>query len=149
MRAVENWQKKKIYAIAGALKFVYKTDKENYILHMIIFNMTNKESVKDLTYNQANKVIDYLKQQQDKSLVENMSEGKKKKVFSLMYQLKDLDGEPNIIPIGERLSGIIERQFKVRSTPKYLFTNLSKDDGNKLIEILKNYIGTAERKYMN
>ena len=78
-----------------------------------------------------------------------MSEGQKKKVFSLMYQLKDLDGEPNIIPIGERLSGIIERQFKVRSTPKYLFTNLSKDDGNKLIEILKNYIGTAERKYMN
>ncbi len=149
MRAVENWQKKKIYAIAGALKFVDKTDKENDILHMIIFNMTNKESVKDLTYNQANKVIDYLKQQQDKSLVENMSEGQKKKVFSLMYQLKDLDGEPNIIPIGERLSGIIERQFKVRSTPKYLFTNLSKDDGNKLIEILKNYIGTAERKYMN
>ena len=78
-----------------------------------------------------------------------MSEGQKKKVFSLMYQLKELDAEPNFTPIGERLAGIIERQFKVRSTPKYLFTNLSKEDGNRLIEILKNYISTAERKFMN
>lgn len=149
MKAVETWQKRKIYAIAGALNFVDKNDKENDILHMIVYNMTCKSSVKDLTYNQANQVIDYLKQQQDKSLTEKMSEGQKKKVFSLMYQLKDLDSEPNFTPIGERLAGIIERQFKVRSTPKYLFTNLDKDDGNKLIEILKNYIGTAERKYMS
>ncbi len=47
MKAVELWQKRKIYAIAGALKFVDKNDKENDILHMIIFNMTNKESVKE------------------------------------------------------------------------------------------------------
>lgn len=149
MKAVERWQIKKIYAIAGSLKFVDKDDKENDILHMIIFNITMKTSVKDLTFAQANKVIDYLVQQQNKSIPESMSEGQKKKVFSLMYQLKDLDSEPNFTPIGERLAGIIERQFKVRSTQKYLFTNLSKEDGNKLIEILKNYIGTAERKYMN
>ena len=116
---------------------------------MIVYNLTMKTSVKDLTFAQANLVIDYLVQQQNKSIPEVMSEGQKKKVFSLMYQLKELDVEPNFTPIGERLAGIIERQFKVRSTPKYLFTNLSKEDGNRLIEILKNYISTAERKFMN
>lgn len=149
MKAVEAWQKRKIYAIAGSLKFVDKNDKENDILHMIVYNLTMKTSVKDLTFAQANQVIDYLVQQQNKSIPEVMSEGQKKKVFSLMYQLKELDAEPNFTPIGERLAGIIERQFKVRSTPKYLFTNLSKEDGNRLIEILKNYISTAERKFMN
>ncbi|BFL06970.1 phage protein GemA/Gp16 family protein [Thomasclavelia ramosa] len=149
MKAVEAWQKRKIYAIAGSLKFVDKNDKENDILHMIVYNLTMKTSVKDLTFAQANLVIDYLVQQQNKSIPEVMSEGQKKKVFSLMYQLKELDAEPNFTPIGERLAGIIERQFKVRSTPKYLFTNLSKEDGNRLIEILKNYISTAERKFMN
>lgn len=149
MKAAETWQKRKIYAIARSLKFVDKDDKENDVLHMIVYSLTMKTSVKELTFAQANQVIDYLLQQQDKSLSEVMSEGQKKKVFSLMYQLKDLDSEPNYTPVGERLAGIIERQFKVRSSPKYLFTNLSKDDGNRLIEILKNYIGTAERKYMS
>lgn len=146
---VEAWQKKKIYAIANSLKYVDPQDKDNDILHMIIYNRTGKNSVKDLTRQEANEIIEFLKQQQDKSLPEQMSEGQKKKVFSLMYNLKDLDPIPNNTPIGDRLAGIIERQFKVRSTPKYLFTNLSWEDGNRLIEIIKNYIRSAERKYMN
>lgn len=146
---VEAWQKKKIYAIASSLKYVDRNDKENDILHMIIYNRTGKSSVKDLTRQEANEIIEFLNKQQDKSIPDKMSEGQKKKVFSLMYQLKELDLVKNDVPIGERLAGIIERQFKVRSTPKYLFTNLTQEDGNKLIEIIKNYIGTAERKYMN
>jgi len=47
------------------------------------------------------------------------------------------------------LAGIIERQFQVKSTPQRIFNRLSRDDGNKLIEILKNYVRTAERKWMN
>lgn len=146
---LKDGKKRKIYAIAGALNFVDRNDKENDVLHMIIFNMTQKSSVKDLTYTQANKVIDYLQQYQNKSQSECMSEGQKKKVFSLMYQLKEMDKEVNDTSIGDRLAGIIERQFKVKSTPKYLFTNLTKEDGKQLIEIIKNYIATAERKYLN
>ena len=72
MKAVEAWQKRKIYAIAGSLKFVDKNDKENDILHMIVYNLTMKTSVKDLTFAQANLVIDYLVQQQNKSIPEVM-----------------------------------------------------------------------------
>ena len=66
-----------------------------------------------------------------------------------MYELQSLDREPNTAPVGERLAGIIERQFQVRSTPQRIFNRLSRDDGNKLIEILKNYVRTAERKWMS
>ena len=34
MKAVETWQKRKIYAIAGALNFVDRNDKENDICNI-------------------------------------------------------------------------------------------------------------------
>ena len=40
MKTVERWQTKKIYAIASALGYVDRQDKDNDILHMIIFNQT-------------------------------------------------------------------------------------------------------------
>lgn len=146
---IEKWQTKKIYAIANALGFVDRSDKENDILHMIINSQTGKSSVKQLTYREANSLIDRLEKQQNHEIVEVMTQGQKKKCWSLMYELKELDREPNFSPVGERLAGIIERQFKVKSTPQRIFNQLSKDDGNQLIEILKNYIKTAERRFMS
>lgn len=146
---IQGWQTKKIYAIANALGFVDRTDKENDVLHMIIHSQTGKTSTKDLTYREANAIIAYLEKQQNQTVHEVMSQGQKKKCWQLMYELQSLDVEPNLTPVGERLAGIIERQFKVKSTPQRIFNHLSKDDGNQLIEILKNYIKTAERRYMN
>lgn len=147
--AIQGWQTKKIYAIANALGFVDRTDKENDILHMIIHSQTGKTSTKDLTYREANAIIAYLEKQQNQTIQEVMSQGQKKKCWQLMYELQSLDKEPNATPVGERLAGIIERQFKVKSTPQRIFNHLSKDEGNQLIEILKNYIKTAERRFMN
>ena len=146
---IQGWQTKKIYAIANALGFVDRTDKENDILHMIIHSQTGKTSTKDLTYREANAIIAYLEKQQNQTVQEVMSQGQKKKCWQLMYELQSLDREPNTTPVGERLAGIIERQFKVKSTPQRIFNHLSKDEGNQLIEILKNYIKTAERRLMN
>lgn len=146
---IQGWQTKKIYAIANALGFVDRTDKENDILHMIIHSQTGKTSTKDLTYREANAIIAYLEKQQNQTIQEVMSQGQKKKCWQLMYELQSLDKEPNTIPVGERLAGIIERQFKVKSTPQRIFNHLSKDEGNQLIEILKNYIKIAERRFMN
>lgn len=146
---IQGWQTKKIYAIANALGFVDRTDKENDVLHMIIHSQTGKTSTKDLTYREANVIIAYLEKQQNQTVHEIMSQGQKKKCWQLMYELQSLDREPNTTPVGERLAGIIERQFKVKSTPQRIFNHLSKDEGNQLIEILKNYIKTAERRYMN
>lgn len=146
---IQGWQTKKIYAIANALGFVDRTDKENDVLHMIIHSQTGKTSTKALTYREANAIIAYLEKQQNQTVQEVMSQGQKKKCWQLMYELQSLDSEPNPASVGERLAGIIERQFKVKSTPQRIFNHLSKDEGNQLIEILKNYIKTAERRYMN
>lgn len=147
--AVKGWQTKKIYAIANSLGFVDRNDKENDILHNIIYSQTGKLSCKELTYHEANIIIQYLEKQQSYTITEVMSQGQKKKAWQLMYELQSLDAEPNPTPIGVRLAGIIERQFGVKSTPQRVFNRLSKDDGNKLIEILKNYVQSAERKYLH
>lgn len=146
MKSVEGWQKKKIYAIANTLGYVDRKDKDNDVLHMIVYAQTGKESVKDLTHTEANLIIKYLEQKQSHMSVESVSQGQKKKIWALMYRLKELDELPNTTPVGERLAGIIERQFEVKSTPQRLFTYLDREDGNKLIEILKHYIETAESR---
>lgn len=146
---IQNWQKKKIYAIANALGFTDRADKENDVLHMIVHSQTGKLSIKELTYREADAIIAYLEKQQSHTISEVMSQGQKKKCWQLMYELQSLDREPRPVPVGVRLAGIIERQFKVKSTPQRIFNHLSKEDGNQLIEILKNYISTAERRMMN
>ena len=70
---IQGWQTKKIYAIANALGFVDRTDKENDILHMIIHSQTGKTSTKDLTYREANAIIAYLEKQQNQTVQEVMS----------------------------------------------------------------------------
>ena len=91
MKSVQGWQKKKIYAIANALGYVDSKDKENDILHMIVYAQTGKESVKDLTHNEAELIIAYLEQKQSHMSVESVSQGQKKKIWALMYRLKELD----------------------------------------------------------
>ena len=146
---IQGWQKKKIYAIANALGFTNRNDKENDVLHMIVHSQTGKLSIRELTSYEANMIIAYLEKQKNHSIHDVMSQGQKKKCWQLMYELQSLDAVPNPAPVGMRLAGIIERQFNVKSTPHRVFNHLSKEDGNRLIEILKNYIHSAERKYMN
>lgn len=149
MKLIEGWQKKKIYAIANALNYVDTQDKENDILHILLWQHAKKESVKELSYAEANEIISYLSAQQGRYTKDQMTQGQIKKVWSLMYDLKDADSEVNATPIGERLAGIIRRQFNVRSSPQRLFTMLTSEDGNTLIEVMKHYVATAERRLMS
>lgn len=150
MKAIENWQKKKIYAIANSLHYVIRNADEEDPLHMILYSMTGKTSIKELTYAEADKLITYLSRLQedvDKNI--NVSKAQQQKIWGLMYELKACDLVPDFTPVGVRLAGIIKRQFDVPSSPQRLFTHLDYDDGNKLIEIMKHYINNAERKRMN
>ena len=47
MKTVERWQTKKIYAIANALGYVDRQDKDNDILHIIIFSQTCKHWIEN------------------------------------------------------------------------------------------------------
>ena len=78
MKTVERWQTKKIYAIASALGYVDRQDKDNDILHMIIFSQTCKYSTKELTYREANEIIAYLEKQQNNKIDEVMTADKRR-----------------------------------------------------------------------
>jgi hypothetical protein len=77
-----------------------------------------------------------------------MTEGQQRKVWSLMYELKRFDTQPSVATLGERLCGIIKRQFNIDAMAQKPFQFLRREDGNKLIEILKSYCGNAETRHI-
>lgn len=77
-----------------------------------------------------------------------MSEGQKGKIWYLMYQLIGCDIKPVTATEGERLCGIIKKELHIDCIPAEPFAWMSFEDGNRLIEILKKYVKSAERKAM-
>ena len=69
-----------------------------------------------------------------------------RKIWRLMYQLRDLDHTPSRATLGERLCGIIRKQLHRDCTPEQPFRFLSLADGWRLIEILKGIVGTAGKE---
>lgn len=154
---------RKIYAIGARLGLVESNNK-NDALHALVEGITGKGSVSKLNADEYRDVMAELYTRLKLSQLESpperrskkryesnpgkMTEGQQKKVWALMYQLAGCDTEPSTASLGERLSGIIKRQFGVDATQKQPMKWLSYKQGNQLIEIIKNYVKNAERKAM-
>lgn len=151
MTAIDRQQIRKIYAIGSALGIVERgTHDDN--LHSLVSSLTGKESVRELTYGEAQRVITDLQRRQGasplpqhrpKSHAERpggATAAQQRKVWALMYQLQAGDAAPSAASLGERLCGIIRKELKVDAAPKQPFAWLDFRACNKLIEILKNYV---------
>lgn len=159
MKKIEAFQIKKIYAIGNALGIAESGCREDD-LHVLVCGTTGKASIRGLSYEEADAVISKLEQQQgivsppkrkrkDKkhlAVPGGITEGQQRKVWALMYDLKKCDAEPNSIPVGERLCGIIRKELKVECLARNPFVWLDFSAGNKLIEVLKNYVSNAKRQ---
>ena len=153
MKNIHPWQIKKIYAIANAMGLVNPRDAPDE-LHLLVQAITGRESVKTLGYNEANKVIAELERLQgNPSKPKTHAEipggptvGQQRKVWALMYQLKQLDRELVDTPLGERLCGVIRKELRVDAAPEKPFVWLTQQSTNKLIEVLKAYIRNSQRK---
>lgn len=158
MKQIEAFQIKKIYAIANTLGLV-ESGSHHDELHELISGIAGKDSVKALTYREAAAVIMRLEQlqgdnappkrKQKKEHTEvpgGVTQDQQKKVWALMYELKKFDETPSPVPLGDRLCGIIQKEFQVTCLPKNPFVWLKFSDGKKLIEILKRYVASAKRK---
>lgn len=151
-KGIEYSQIKKIYAIANALGLCNR-EKDDY-LHLLVAGLTGKDSIKKLTYNQANDIISELQKRQDSYTPKNKGEGSKisggitkgqiRKIWALMYSLEKLS--PSEAGLGDRLCGVIEKNLYVTAIAKDPFRFIDHKGGNKLIEVLKGYIKTIERK---
>ena len=160
MRTIEQFQIRKIYAIGNALGIVHSGVGDDE-LHTLISGVTGKESIKKLTYQEACKVITRLEELQGKSVSPKrrmrhtakhhekpggVTAGQQKKVWALMYELKKHDKNPNDVLLGDRLCAVIKKELHTDATAKNPFIWLDFEQGNKLIEILKRYVASTEKK---
>ena len=163
MVKISKAQIQKLYAIASRLNLVESGNK-NDNFHSIVYSVTAKNSVSQLTGAEFYKVRDRLLQMQGSKKenynkdnkengkygkykkkykkeevngLEGMTQGQCKKVWYLMYELEKVS--PSSAKIGERLKGIIKKQLKIDVDVKKPFLWLTHKQGNQLIEILKKY----------
>lgn len=156
MIKISKSQIQKLYAIASKLNLVENGNK-NDDFHSIVYSVTNKSSVSELTGAEFYKLKDRLIEIQNKDNkangkdgkykkktkkeevngLEGMTQGQCKKVWYMMYELEKIS--PSSAKIGERLKGIIKKQLKIDVDVKKPFVWLTYKQGNQLIEILKKY----------
>lgn len=161
MRGIEAFQKRKIYVIGNALGITAKSGREDE-LHALVAGMTGKDSIRELSYREAAAVIGRLEELQEntgspKPLVSGKKKehpsrpggvtgGQQRKIWALMYELKKHDAQPNTAQLGDRLCAVIKKELGVDAIAKAPFRWLTFKQGNNLIEILKGYVASLERK---
>ncbi len=133
-----------IYALGaktGTLEHGNKDDE----LHSIVYRVCGKTSIKDLTDVDFRSVVatlnGYLPQ------VDMMTDKQKGKAWRYIYRLVELDQNESKGKAGTRMLGAIKKILNVEAEDvKNPFKGLTLEQGEKLIESLKRYVVTAEKK---
>ena len=149
---------KRLYALASGLGLVERNNKEDPF-HQLIYGLTGKEHVSELTPSETRIVQAEL---QERMRLKNHNKPLKKKqpikedvpgmmtaaqqklAWRLVYRLDEL--EPTAASVPERLVGAIEKILGVTASVKDPFRWVNFADGTKLIEQLKRYVRSAERR---
>ena len=149
---------RRLYALAAELGMVERSNKED-AFHQLVFGLTGKEHVSELTVSEANTVQRELQERMKlrnriiplkkkgnikKNVPGMMTISQQKKAWSLVYRLDEL--EPKGIPVVERLLGAIQKILGITASKSDPFRWINFDDGTRLIEQLKRYVRSAERK---
>ena len=158
-------QVQRIYGMGAALGMLDNNNHKDDMLHNLVYNITGQDSVKQLTDSDYKKVVAELAQRikisqlqppekprssnkRYNTTAKGMTAGQQRKVWALMYQLAGCDTTVTGATKGERLCGIIKKELHIDASPQKPFEWLGFEQGNKLIELLKNYVKSAERKAM-
>lgn len=131
-------------------------------LHMLVGGITGKESIKELSaaeFAEVNKELEArlaargiptrsptAEKSKNPEKCGGVTSAQQSKIFRLMYLLIDCDEHPDKSTLGPRLCGIIKRQFGIDAGVRNPFAWMGSEEGHRLIEILKGYVESAERK---
>lgn len=160
-------QIRRLYAKAHKLGIVENGNKnDNY--HILITSLTGKMSTKDLSVDEYKRVDNELTRlinstglnlAKDKNTSNKkhqrspggISAGQINKIWALMYQLASaspalIGADGKSASIGSRLCGVIKKEMKLDATTKSPLAWMTYKQGNNLIEIIKKYILSTERK---
>ena len=147
MAAATKKQIQLIYVIAAKCGLVERGNKQDN-LHCLVYQLTEKESISELTEEQAAAVISRLKDEEtaaDEQAKAFISEAQIKKIFGMMYELAALS--PSDVKVKDRLCGIIHKELGIKVNPRTdIFKGFSERQGAALIEALKRYIRQTKKK---
>jgi len=147
-----------------------KLGMDNEELHCLVYGVTGCESLKELTDKQAGDVIKELDSRRNSrnrnvppeerdpkaykpAVPGMMTTEQQSKAWRLMYRLKELDEKPMVhengapYTVGERMAGAIYKLTGVTAKEgREIFRWVDFENGERLIEGLKRYVRSAERK---
>ena len=135
MSAATKKQIQCIYVIAAKCGLVERGNKEDN-LHNLVYQLTEKESISDLTEDQAAVVIRRLKDEEasaaDEVAKAYISQAQIKKIFGLAYELAALS--PYEAKVKDRLCGIISKELGIKVNPRNdIFKGFSERQGANAI----------------
>lgn len=141
---------KRLYAIAASMGLVEGSEDA---FHQIVYRITGKEHVSDLTEAEGKAVERELirmkhrdppKPKPREEVPGMMTDAQQRYAWRLIYRLIELDKKD--VPAGERLAGAVRKILQITASPKEPLRWVNRENGSKLIETLKRYVGSAERK---
>lgn len=144
-------QIKRIYALGAVCDLLEQGNKRDN-LHAFVFQLTAKLSISQLTDAEAKRVISHLEQcrraiyppQEPKAWI---SKQQISLAFRLVYRLAELDETPSAATPKERLCGVMSKVLNVQpDITKDIFKGVTEEQGAHIIETLKRYVRTAERR---
>lgn len=144
-----------IYALGSKLGINQNSREDN--LHQFVYSITGKESIKELTNYEASKVQSELMSRMkgiDRKVNQKpidvppgkMSEAQQKKAWSLIYKLQEI--VPSAASPAERMRGAVKKIIDMDINPycECPFRMVTVKQGIKLIDTLKKYVASAEKK---
>ncbi|MDE5772111.1 MAG: regulatory protein GemA [Ruminococcus sp.] len=148
---------KKLYAMAANAGLVEHGNKEDPF-HVIIYSLTGKMSVKELTSHEFKQVeaeiirrtnndISGEKIKSQEAVAGMMSPAQQSLAWRLMYQIRRYDMKISNKSVGARLAGVVHKTLKISASDTEPLKWVNAENGNKLIETLKRYVAGAEKKY--
>ncbi len=138
---------RRLYAIAVELNLLERGNPEDPF-HIIVYRITGKEHVSELNQKEEKAVLkELLSYRETEENPQKISPVHRRKVWALIYELCEAD--PSGAKPAERLCGAIEKILNTSSFRRDPFRWVKERDADKLIETLKRYIKSAERKAKN
>lgn len=149
---------KRLYTLANGLGLVENGNKEDPF-HQLVYGLTGKEHVSELTQAEARSVQAELQERMrlknhDKPLKKEktakkdvhgmITSAQQRLAWRLVYRLDEL--EPTAASVPERLIGAIEKICGITASDADPFLWVDFNNGTKLIEQLKRYVRSAERR---
>lgn len=127
MKKITQGQMKKIHALAK------ETGMDNDLLHGYVYMLTEKESLRDLTLNEAARVIDGMEGRKGYERGDRVSGRQEHFIFILMRKLGWVTdkGEPDI----KRLNGFVKKQYGIED-----YRWMTRGLASKVIEAFKSLI---------